>query len=77
MDGIRLIGYTYVDWSESAVDKKSASICCFSMGSRVVPWYNRRHKYVAFSSAEAEYMEASMATCEAIWLCKVLVTLFG
>eukprot|EP00253_Pinus_taeda_P028465 PITA_28465 len=37
----------------------------------------RKQKFVALSSVEAEYMETSMATCEAIWLRKLLVGLFG
>jgi len=32
---------------------------------------------VALSSAEAEYMEASLAACESIWLRKLLMGLFG
>jgi hypothetical protein len=32
---------------------------------------------VALSSAEAEYMAASLAACEAIWLRKLLIGLFG
>ena len=32
---------------------------------------------MALSSAEAEYMAASQATCEAIWMRKILVSLFG
>ena len=32
---------------------------------------------MALSSVEAEYIAASMATCEAIWLRKLLVVLFG
>lgn len=32
---------------------------------------------MALSSAEAEYMAASQANCEAIWLRKLLVGLFG
>jgi hypothetical protein len=31
---------------------------------------------VELSLAEAEYMEASTTSCEAIWLCKILVGLF-
>jgi hypothetical protein len=31
---------------------------------------------VALSSAEAEYMAASQASCEVLWLCKLLVGLF-
>ena len=32
VDGVRLIGYTDVDWAQSAVDRKSMSRCCFTMG---------------------------------------------
>jgi len=59
------------------MDKKSTSGCCFSLGSGVVSWFSRMQKSVALSSAEAEYIAASMATCEAIWLRKLLVALFG
>jgi hypothetical protein len=36
-----------------------------------------KQRSVALSSAEAEYMAASQATCEAIWMRKILVGLFG
>jgi hypothetical protein len=32
---------------------------------------------MALSSEEDEYMEASQASCEALWLRKLLVGLFG
>ena len=32
---------------------------------------------MALSSEEAEYMAASLAACEAIWMRKILVGLFG
>lgn len=59
------------------MDQKSTSGCCFNMGSRVVSWYSRKQKSMALSFAEAEYIVASMATCEIIWLRKLLVALFG
>eukprot|EP00253_Pinus_taeda_P018916 PITA_18916 len=43
----------------------------------VVSWRSRKLKSVVPSSAEAEYMEANIATCEAIWLQKLLVSLFS
>jgi hypothetical protein len=42
-----------------------------------VSWFSRKQKSVALSSAEAEYMAASQASCEALWLRKMLVGLFG
>jgi hypothetical protein len=42
-----------------------------------VSWFSRKQKSVALSSAKAKYMSASHASCEAIWLCKLLIGLFG
>ena len=39
-------------------------------------WFNRKQKFVALSSAEAEYMASSQASCKALWLHKLLVDLF-
>jgi hypothetical protein len=76
-DGVSLIGYTDSDWAGCATDRKNTSGCCFGLGPRLVSWFNRKHKSVALSSAEAQYMAASKANCEAIWLHKMLVGLFG
>jgi len=74
---VRLIGFTDADWAGCSVDRKSTSGCCFSLGSGVVSWFSRKQKSVALSSAEAEYMAASTAACEAIWLRKLLMALVG
>eukprot|EP00253_Pinus_taeda_P001436 PITA_01436 len=37
---------------------------------------SRKQKFVALSSSESEYMAASIASCEVIWLRKLLVNLF-
>jgi hypothetical protein len=36
-----------------------------------------KQRSVTLSSVEAEYMVVSQATCEAIWMRKILVGLFG
>jgi hypothetical protein len=76
-DQAKLSGYTDSDWAGSAIDRKSTSGCCFTLGLGVISWYSRKQKSVALNSAEAEYMAASQASCEAIWLRKALVDLFG
>eukprot|EP00253_Pinus_taeda_P011393 PITA_11393 len=76
-DGVRLVGYTDSDWAGCASDRKSTSGCCFGLGSEIVSWFSRKQQSVAMSSAEAEYMAASLASCEAIWLRKMLFGLFG
>jgi hypothetical protein len=76
-DGVGLVGYSDSNWAGCASDWKSTSGCCFGLGSVVVSWFNRKQKSMALSSAEAEYMAASQASYEAIWLRKLLVRLFG
>ena len=72
---VELAGFTDVDWARCVEDRKSTS-SCFSTGSGVVSWFNRKQKSVALSSAKVEYMAASMAACEGMWLRKSLSGLF-
>eukprot|EP00253_Pinus_taeda_P004478 PITA_04478 len=64
------------DWVGSSVNRKSTFGYCFNIGSGMTSWCNRKQKSVALSSAEAKYMAASTASCESIWLRKLLVNLF-
>eukprot|EP00253_Pinus_taeda_P007759 PITA_07759 len=73
---IKLSGFTDADWDGSSVDRKSTSVYCFKFGSGMTSWCSRKQKYVALSSAEVEYMAASTAPREAIWLRKLVVNLF-
>jgi hypothetical protein len=72
----RLSGYTDSDWVGSVSDRKSTSGCCFSMGSAMISWQSRKQSSIALSMAEAEYIVACSASCEAIWLRKLLTGLF-
>ena len=42
----------------------------------MITWLIRNYNFIALNLAEAKYMETSMASCEAIWLCKLLTSLF-
>lgn len=72
---LTLIGFTDSDWAGSLDDRKSTSgyICCID--SNVVSWSSKKQKSVSLSSAEAEYVAATEATCEAVWLRRLLVDL--
>jgi len=63
---VKLQGYTNLDWVGSAIDRKSISWCCFSLGLLLISQFNRKHTFMALSSVEAEYMETSIVSCEAI-----------
>ena len=71
-----LSGYTDVDWAGSVSDRKSTSGCCFSLGSAMILWLSRKQSSIALSTVEAEYIAACFASCEAIWLRKLLTCLF-
>ena len=51
---------------QNAVDKKSTSGYCFSLGSTMISWSNRKQGSVALSTAEAEYIVASDASREVV-----------
>jgi hypothetical protein len=76
-DGVRLVGYIDSNCAGCAANRKITSGCCFSLGSALVSWFIWKQKSFALSLAEAEYMAANQASCEAIWLHKMLVGLFS
>ena len=57
--GVLLFGYSDLDWAGSAVDQKSTSGYCFSMGSTMISWFSGKQGSIAQSTAEAEYIAAS------------------
>jgi hypothetical protein len=70
-----LSGYIDSDWAGSIADRKNTSECCFSLGSTMISWQSRKQSSIALSTAEAEYIAACSASCEAIWLRKLLTGL--
>jgi hypothetical protein len=71
-----LSGYTDADWAGSVSDRKSTSGCCFSLGSVMILWQSKKQSSMALSTVEAEYIVVCSASCEAIWLRKLLTDLF-
>eukprot|EP00253_Pinus_taeda_P016996 PITA_16996 len=76
IEGEKLQGFTNVDWAGSPSNRKSTLGGIFDLGSAKISWYNRKQRLFALSSTEAEYMAAIQATCDAIWMQKILVGLF-
>ncbi len=65
-------GYTDVDWASIVSDRRSTSGFMFSFGNGVVSWSNKKQPTIALSNIEAEYRGATIATCEVVWLLKLL-----
>ena len=68
----RLYGYTDADWAECISDRKSTSGGCYGLGSAMISWFSRKQSNVALSTAEAKYIASCSASCEAIWLQKLI-----
>nr|GEW32407.1 retrovirus-related Pol polyprotein from transposon TNT 1-94 [Tanacetum cinerariifolium] len=67
-----LVGYYDSDWAGEKEDTKSTSGNCFTLGSGVVNWASNKQATVALSSTEGEYVAATKAACQAIWLRRML-----
>jgi len=72
----RLSGYTNSYWDGSVYDRKRTSGCCFSLGSAMISWQSRKQSRIALSTAKAKYIVVCSASCESIWLRKLLIGLF-
>jgi hypothetical protein len=70
-EDVKLQGYSNFEWAGSGVDWKSTSGCFFSLGSGMISWLSRKKTLVALNIAEAEYIVASVASHEAVWLRKL------
>ena len=72
---MKLFGYSDSDWGGSLDDMKSTSGYCFSLGSGIFSWCSKKQDIVAQSTAEAEFVAATAAVNQALWLRKILADL--
>eukprot|EP00253_Pinus_taeda_P033673 PITA_33673 len=70
-----LVGYTDSDRVGSVDDRKSTSGYVFHMGSGAISWASKKQPIVALSTAEAEYVAATAAACQAVWMRRMLRSL--
>jgi hypothetical protein len=57
--------YGYAEWTESTVDQKSTSSCCFTVKFAMVSWCSRKQISMALSTTEAKYITLSVQSCVA------------
>ncbi len=62
------MGYTDSDWGGNEKDGRRTKSGCFNLGFSMVSWMSRNQDTVALSSVEVEYVVASKASREAVWL---------
>ena len=70
-----MLGYTDSDYALCPDTRRSTSRFCFSLGSGMVSWSSHQQKHITLSTCEAEYVAASDAFQELIWLHHLLTGL--
>ena len=56
-------------------DRKGTTGMIFYLGPNPISWNSQKQKVVVLSSCEAEYIAASTAACQAVWLRRLLADL--
>ena len=67
-----LQGWSDADWGGDPDTRRSTSGYVFSLGHGAISWSSKRQSTVVVSSIEAEYKAACSATCEAMWMRRLL-----
>ena len=70
-----LMGYSDSDLAGNLDDRRSIGGVVFYLNECLVTWFSQKQKCVALSSCEVEFMAATVAACQGIWLRKVLCQL--
>jgi hypothetical protein len=70
--GVVLSGYCDADWAGDLDERKSTTGYAFYIGDGLISWNSKRQATVALSTAEAEYMAATQAVKEVLWLKQLL-----
>ncbi|GJT40943.1 hypothetical protein Tco_0940808 [Tanacetum coccineum] len=71
--GIETIVYANFDHAGDYVDRKSTSGVCTFMGCCLTLWFSKKQTALAISTTEAEYVSASKACQQALWMKQALV----
>eukprot|EP00253_Pinus_taeda_P028941 PITA_28941 len=61
-------GFVDADWARDLDQRRSTSGCVFNLFGGVVSWMSKKQSIVALSTTEAEYIAATHASKEAVWL---------
>ena len=69
---VELADYSDSNWDGNIDDRKSTTGYVFNIDSGPKAWSNKKQPTISLSSTEAEYKALCSATCEAIWLRRIL-----
>jgi hypothetical protein len=66
------VAYSDSDLAGDMDTSKSTTGVAYFLGKNLISWQSQKQKVVALSTCEAEYMAASIASCQGIWLARLL-----
>ena len=69
---LHIEAFTYANWAESLVDRRSTSSYCTFVGGNLGTWRSKKQNVVAKSSAEAKFRSIALGICEALWIRRLL-----
>lgn len=72
-----LIGFSDSDLAGDIDDRKSTTGVIYFLGAKPITWVSQKQRVVALSSCEAEYVAATAAACQGVWLGRMLDELIG
>ena len=64
----KLSGYCDADYAGDRLECKSTSGNCQFLGNNLVSWASKRQSTIALSTAEAEYISASLCSTHMLWM---------
>jgi hypothetical protein len=73
----RLVGYCDSDLTSDIDTRKSTTAALFLLGKSLVSWQSLKQRVVTMSSCKAEYIVATTAATQAIWMARLLGELLG
>lgn len=73
----QLVGFSDADLAGDVDTRRSTSGVIFYLGDNPITWQSSKQKVVALSSCEAEYIAAATATCQALWLARLVTDMAG
>ncbi|XP_047315455.1 secreted RxLR effector protein 161-like [Impatiens glandulifera] len=72
-----LVGFTDSDLAGDTDDRKNTRGMVFYLNGNLITWSSQKQRTIVLSSCEAEFMAATVASCQRLWLRNLLSEVLG